>query len=100
MKILYVLLHLCKYMYFCCHMLRVVYVFLTFLPFLLYFAAILDDIRLFCLPVRLIKFQYSDTVTFESGQVWCCIGDGGVTLFLFPNNSLLAPGFMLSPRLL
>lgn len=29
---------------------------------------------LFCLPIHLIKFQYSDMVTFESEQVRCCLG--------------------------
>lgn len=38
------------------------------------FHLILDDTRLFCLPIPLLKLQDSDVVASEGGQVWCCIG--------------------------
>ncbi len=61
--------------------------FILFLTFIL--LPFLDDIRLFCPPIHLIKikFQHSDTVTFESKQVWWRMG--------VSDHCLLAPFLML-----
>lgn len=65
-------------------------IYLTFDPVLFNSDPIQDNIPLICLPNQLIKFQYSDIVNFESGQVWCCIGVGCL-LLQFAANLFVGP---------